>query len=40
MSSENTPFPNHAKQQMAVSGLSRHQGSKESRQTLEKKVIY
>ena len=33
-------LPNHSKQHMAVYGLSLHQGSTESRKTLEQKFIF
>ena len=33
-------LPNHSKQHMAVCGLSLHQGSTESRKTLEQKFIF
>ena len=33
-------LPNHSKQHMAVCGLSLHQGSAESRKTLEQKFIF
>jgi len=33
-------LPNHSEQQMAVCGLSLHQGSMESRKTLEQKFIF
>ena len=33
-------LPNHSKQHMSVCGLSLHQGSTESRKTLEQKFIY
>ena len=33
-------LPNHSKQHMAVCGLSLHQGSTESRKTLEQKIIF
>ena len=33
-------LPNHSKQHMAVCGLSLHQGSMESRKTLEQKFIF
>ena len=33
-------LPNHSKQHMAVCGLSLHQGSTESRKTLEQKCIF
>ena len=33
-------FPNHTEKQMSVCGLSLHQGSTESRKTLEEKFIF
>ena len=33
-------LPNHSKQHMAVCGLSLHQGSTESRKTLEQKFVF
>ena len=33
-------LPNHSKQHMVVCGLSLHQGSTESRKTLEQKFIF
>ena len=33
-------LPNHSKQHMVVCGLSLHQGSPESRKTLEQKFIF
>ena len=33
-------LPNHCKQHMVVCGLSLHQGSTESRKTLEQKIIF
>ena len=33
-------LPNHSMQHMAICGLSLHQGSTESRKTLEKKIIF
>ena len=33
-------LPNHSKQRMAVCGLSLHQGSTESRKTLEQKCTF
>ena len=33
-------LPNHSKQHMAVCGLSLHQGSTESRKTLEQRFIF
>jgi len=33
-------LPNHSKQHMAVCGVSLHQGSTESRKTLEQKFIF